>query len=300
MKSLDKGQRIPFGWDVLFNSMFMLYCIICTAPLLLVLSISLSQERAVLDHGYSFIPKVFSAEAYKFIFTGNSMVLRAYIVTIAITLIGTVISVLIVSMYGYAASRSDVKYRNVFVFILFFTMLFGGGLVPSYIINVRLLHLKNNPMVLILPQLMSGYLVIVIRTYFKNNLLDSILESARIDGAGELRTFFQIVFPLSLPGLASIGLFASFAYWNEWFIPLLYITDTKYYTLQFLLQNMMSNLQFIRDNAVKLGALAATYEVPSETARMATCIMAIGPIVLAYPFFQKYFVKGLTLGAIKG
>jgi putative aldouronate transport system permease protein len=248
-----------------------------------------------MQNGYKLIPETFSLKAYEFIFTGSSPLPRAYIVTTIVTLAGTLLHLFISSMLAYTLSRKEIKYRNIVAFIVVFCLLFNGGLVPTYILFSKYLHIKDTIFVLIVPYLVSSVNVLILRNFFMS-VPDSIIESARIDGSGEFNTFIKLVVPLSTPALATIGLFVSVFYWNDWFTSALYIENGKLYTLQFLLQSIMNNIEYLQGNGL-VEEIAAN--LPSETARMATCILAIGPIVLAYPFLQKYFVKGLTLGAVK-
>jgi putative aldouronate transport system permease protein len=216
--------------------------------------------------------------------------------------LGTALSLLVIALYAYPISRKDFKYRNQFTFFVFFTMIFGGGLVPWYMVCVQLLHLKNTIWAMIFPALMNGWYVLIMRTFFATSIPDSIIESAKIDGAGEWRTFFQIVLPLSLPGLATVALFNTLAFWNDWYLPLMFITKANLYNLQYTMYKMLANIQFLIQSSSAMSGRASEMlkNLPSETSRMAMCILAVGPIIFAYPFFQKYFVKGLTVGAVKG
>lgn len=280
---------------IVINLIFILYSVVCLLPLLLVLSVSLSSESSIIQQGYKLIPKSFSFKAYEYIFTGSSPLPRAYLVTTITTLIGTLLHLFITSMLAYTLSRRELKYRHIVSFMVVFCLLFNGGLVPTYILFSRYLHLKDTIFILFVPYLVSSVNVLIMRNFFMT-IPDSIVESARIDGSGEFNTFIKLVVPLSTPAFATIGLFVSVFFWNDWFTSSLYIENGKLYTLQFLLQSIMNNIEYLQGN-VLVEEIAAN--LPSETARMATCILAIGPIVLAYPFLQKYFVKGLTLGAVK-
>jgi putative aldouronate transport system permease protein len=286
----------------LMNVFFLVYSAICILPLLLVVAVSLTDEKTVYAGGYRFVPQKFSTKAYEFVFSNIEQVMRAYGVTILVTIVGSLVSLLFTSMLAYVLSRKDFRYRRVFTFYVFFTILFSGGFVPWYVICVRLFHLKDTLWALILPYLLNGWYVIIMRTFYITNLPDEILESARIDGAGELRTFFAIVTPLAVPGLATIGLFNVLTYWNDWWLPLTLINNDRLYNLQYLMYKIEIDVQYLKIARQAMGSLALKelMSIPSETARMAMCIIAIGPIILAYPFFQRYFVKGLTIGALKG
>ncbi|WP_308638243.1 carbohydrate ABC transporter permease [Paenibacillus silvisoli] len=284
---------------LVINLVFIVYSLLCILPIVLVLSISLTDESSLMSDGYHLIPKLFSTYGYDYIISGTSTILNAYKVTIIVTLVGAFSSLLVTSLMGYALSRTELKYRGQISFIIFFTILFNGGLAPYYILVTRYLHLKDTLLILILALLFSPVNVLIMRNFFKE-VPGSIIESARIDGSGEFRTFFRIVLPVSTPVLATIGLFSSVGYWNDWFTCALFIENNKLYNLQYLLQALMSNLDYLQSNAAASKSLENAIGVlPGESARMATCILSIGPIILLYPLLQKYFVKGLTLGAVK-
>jgi putative aldouronate transport system permease protein len=288
-------KRLTFP-NFMLNAIFMVYCAICLIPLLIVLSVSLSDEQMIFQSGYHVIPLKFSLNAYAYILNGNSPILRAYLVTIIVTFVGTLLHLIISSLFAYSLSRKEVKYRSLISFLVVFCLLFSGGLVPSYILLSKYLHLKDTIFVLFVPYLVSSVNVLIMRNFFTYTIPESIIESARIDGSGEFHTFMKLVIPLSTPVLATIGLFTAVFLWNDWFTAALYIENGKLYTLQFLLQSIMNNIAFLQGNALTQKAAAVQ---PDETARMATCVLSVGPIILAYPYLQKYFVKGLTLGAVK-
>ncbi len=296
LKSISRGS------NVLLNVFFLVYSALCVAPLLLVLAVSFSDEKTVYRMGYKYLPSKLSLAAYKFVFTNVDQVMHAYGVTILVTVVGTLASLLFTAMLAYVLSRKDFRCRKALAFYVFFTILFSGGFVPWYVICVRLLHIKDTLWALILPYLINGWYVIILRTFFATNIPDEILESARMDGSGELRTFFQIVTPLAIPGLATIGLFNVLTYWNDWWLPLTLINNDRLYNLQYLMYKVELDIQYLKMARQSMGALALKelMSIPSETSRMAMAVIAIGPIVLAYPFFQRYFVRGLTIGALKG
>lgn len=293
------------GTNAALHILFLLYALACVLPMLVVLSVSLSDESEIVRHGFGLFPRGFTLNAYRFLMNASQNVGTAYWNTIVSTVAGTVLTVLFVSLYAYPLSRKDFRYGRFFTFYNFFTMLFGGGLVPYFIV-CRMLGLYNTIYALFIPLAFNPFWVIVMRTFYKTQVPDALVESARIDGATETRTLFQIVLPLSLPGLATVALFSAIGIWNSFFQVLL-LTDgvPEYQNLQFMIYRILSNIQFLRA-AMTSNAGAATYgatalgDLPSETFRMAMAIVTIGPIILAYPFFQKYFVKGLTIGAIKG
>jgi putative aldouronate transport system permease protein len=295
-------MSISLPANAALNLFFIVYTALCILPLLLVVAVSFTEEKTVYSVGYRFIPTQLSTKAYEFVFSSVDQVMRAYGVTFLVTVVGSLTSLLFTSMLAYVLSRKDFRYRKALTFYVFFTILFSGGFVPWYVICVRLFRLKDTFWALILPYLLNGWYVIIMRTFYSTNLPDEILESARIDGSGELRTFFSIVTPLAVPGLATIGLFNVLTYWNDWWLPLTLITNDKLYNLQYLMYKVELDIQYLKTARQSMGALALKelMAIPSETSRMAMAIIAIGPIVMAYPFFQRYFVKGLTIGALKG
>lgn len=280
---------------------FILFCIACILPLLAVVSISLSKESDLVKYGYHLIPSKISFEAYQFIFKNPKEILNSYLVTSIITISGAFFGLLITSMFAYALSRKDFKPKTALTFFVFFTMIFNGGLVPTYMVMTKVLHLNNSILALIIPGLVNAWFLIIMRTYFQS-VPDSLIEAAKIDGASEFRIFFQIMLPLSKPSLATIGLFLTLNYWNEWFGALLYLSpSSNLVPLQYMLYKIMANMQALRD-MIALGANVNVdiSSMPTESARMAMCVIAAGPMLFVFPFFQKYFVKGLTVGAVKG
>ncbi|QQZ64238.1 carbohydrate ABC transporter permease [Paenibacillus sonchi] len=272
--------------------------VFCIVPFLLVVSASLSEESSIIEKGFQLIPSTFSTEAYGLLFKYPAEMLRAYGVTITVTLIGTVLGLFLTSMTAYVLSRRDFKWRGRFSFFFFFTTLFSGGLVPSYLLIINFLHLKDTLLVLILPMLMNVFYIIVMKS-FMSSIPDAITESAKIDGAGDFRIFLQLIVPLSKPALATIGLFIALAYWNDWYNALLYISKSELMPLQYYLYKMLGNMDGMRKAMMASGAVVNT-DLPTESLKMAMTIVATGPILLAYPFIQKYFVQGLTIGAVKG
>lgn len=284
---------------VVIHCIFILLSLMCIIPLMLVLGISFTDEKSLMIDGYHFIPRVFSTKAYEYVFGGAGSVLRAYVVTIFVTAAGTALHLLVTSMLAYALTREEVTHRDKISLFVYIPVLFNGGLVPFYMLMTRYLQLKNTIWVLILVSLVSATNILIMKNFFRT-IPGSLIESARIDGSGEFRTFFSIVIPLSTPSLATIGLFVAIAYWNDWMTCSLYIETPKLHTLQYLLQSLMNNIGYLQSNAQASHSIeAAMGMLPSEGARMATCVMAVGPIIFLYPFLQKYFAKGLTIGAVK-
>lgn len=287
--------------QLLIHVFFVLACAACLVPLLLVAIVSLSDERSILANGYSFFPEAFSLDAYRYLLGDAQRLINAYGISILVTVVGTLSSLLISSMLAYPLSRKDFPQRNLLAFFVFFTILFNGGLVPWYLVYTNLFHMKDTLLALLVPNLlMNGFYILIMRTFFSTSIPDSLIESAQIDGAGEWRTFFRIMLPLSLPVLATIGLFTTLGYWNDWFNSLVFIYDTRLISLQYLMTKTLLSIQFLQSNTQNSNVGKLLSEMPTETVRMAMAIIGIGPIVLAYPFFQKYLVKGLTVGAVKG
>ncbi|MCM3746322.1 carbohydrate ABC transporter permease [Paenibacillus pasadenensis] len=272
--------------------------ILCVIPFVLILSSSLTDENAILVNGYKFIPSVFSLEAYKLLFEHPEDMLRSYAVTISVTAIGTFVGLFLTAMTAYVLCRKDFKWRNGFTFYFFFTTLFSGGLVPWYLLITNYLQWKDTLTVLIVPSLMSVFFLLVMRT-FMSSIPEAITESAKIDGAGDFRIFLQLIIPLSKPALATIGLFTALRYWNDWYMALLFISDDRLAPLQYYLYKMLGNMEGLRRAMLGSGGGVAI-DIPGESLKMAMTVVACGPILFAYPFIQKYFVQGLTIGAVKG
>lgn len=290
------------AWQWAAHTVMILFSLTCLLPFVLLLMSSITDETTILQNGYSFFPKQFSLSAYEYLREQSSLVFNAYGITILITIVGTIASLAITSMLAYPLSRRDLPGGTFFAFVLFFTLLFNGGLVPTYLVYTQLLDMKNTLWALIIPGLlMNGFNVLLMRTFFMTTVPVPVLESASIDGATEFKMYYKIVLPLSLPILATVGLFQALAYWNDWNNGLIYVTDPKLFSLQNVLNRIMSDIQFLASNGdLSASAGANVAQLPSETFRMAIAVIAVVPILIAYPFFQKYFVKGMTIGAVKG
>lgn len=286
--------------NITFNLIAGIFALLCVFPFLFVVIISLTDEGTLAKNGYRLIPEQWSLGAYRYVFEMGDTLLRSYGVTIFVTVVGTIISLLFMSFYAYAISRKSFRYRNFFSFFAFFTMLFNGGLVPTYIIVTQFMGLKDTIWALILPLAVNAFYIMILRTFYSTSVPEAIIESGKIDGAGEFRIFIKLVLPLSLPGLATIGLFSTLGYWNDWFNALLYIDDPNLVPLQSMLMRIETSLQFILQNAQNSSlSLEALRSIPQDTARMAMVVLATLPIIFAYPFFQRYFIQGLTIGAVK-
>lgn len=286
--------------NLLLNLLMIVVCLATLIPFYIIVISSVTAESSLAVNGYRLWPETFSTMAYRFLFAQGSILVTAYINTIISTLAGTVISVIMVGTYAYAISRDNFKFKGFFTFYAFFTMLFGGGLVAYYMVTRQVLQLQNTLWALFLPSAFSPFWVIVMRTFYKANVPTEVIESARIDGASEWRTLLQIVLPLSVPGLATVALFSAIGIWNNFFNCLLLVDDARYYSLQFTIYNTLNNIRFLLENADKMSGLVNVSELPSQTFRMAMAVVTVGPIIFAYPFFQRYFIRGLTIGAVKG
>jgi putative aldouronate transport system permease protein len=279
------------------NAVLLLISFVFLLPLAVVVSASLSDEQTLAQNGYSLLPQNFSLAAYEYLFLDPDRLIRAYSVTIFVTAVGTLLGLLVMSMLAYAISRPEFKWRKPFSFLLIFTMLFSGGLVPTYLLITQVLHLKDNILALILPYLVVPWFVFILRSFF-SNLPQEILDVARVDGASEWRIFFQIVLPLSTPALATVGLFMILLYWNDWWLSLLYIDNPNLFPLQYLLYAITRNAEFLTSNAST--GLLTSVEIPTQTLRMAMVVVAMGPIAITFLVLQKYFTRGALIGSLKG
>ncbi len=274
--------------------------LVCLLPLLLILIVSFTGEKEVLTNGYGFFPATWTVDAYKSVFKAPDQIRHAYFVTITVTAMGTLLGMLLSSTMGYVISRRDYALARLTAFYVFFTMLFSGGLVPWYILVSRTLHLKDTIFALFLPYLVVPWFVMLMKAFFQG-VPFSLIESAKIEGASEFRIFFGIVMPLSKPMLATISLFFVLMYWNDYWLSLLFIERTNNVSLQFLLYRIMSNIDFLNSAlAQQAGGMLNGASRPTITARMALAVVAAGPMLVVFPFFQRFFVRGLTVGAVKG
>lgn len=296
-----KFNHIGKGANTAFHLVFILLSILCLAPLVFVIIISFSSEHSVMVNGYSFRPDEWSTGAYEFVFQSGGQVMHSLGMSALVTVTGVAIGMALTSTYAYVLSRKTFRYRKLFTGILVATMFFNGGLVSTYLVVANFLHLKNNFLALALPVAVTPFNIIVLRTFFATSVPDALIESAKIDGASQFKIFTDIVLPISLPGLATVALFLTLTYWNDWKNALLYIDSKSLYPLQYLLMKIERNIEFIAQNAGRgsMGLDSALSRLPSETAKMAIVVIATLPIACAYPFFQRYFVSGLTVGSVK-
>jgi putative aldouronate transport system permease protein len=298
-KHRDVLALSPFS-NTLANILLIVFSILTLIPIYVIVIASITSEASLTANGYRLWPAEFSFMAYTFLFSQGSIVVTAYINTVISTVAGTLMSVIMVGLYAYPLSRDNFKFGTFFTFFAFFTMLFSGGLVSYYMVTRQVLLLSNTLWALFLPSAFSPFWVIVMRTFYKANVPNEIIEAARMDGANEWRTFLQIVLPLSTPGLATVALFSAIGIWNNFFNCLLLVDDARFYSLQFTIYTTLNNIRFLLENADRMQGLVNLSDLPSQSFRMAMAVVTVGPIILAYPFFQRYFVKGLTIGAIKG
>lgn len=296
-----KKKKIGVGQYIL-GALLGVYTLFCLLPLILVFVIAFSDEKSIATNGFSYFPDKFSLEGFRYVFKYGSQLAVSYGVTIFITVVGTFLGLMVMSLFGYAISRRDFRLRKALSIFVMIPMLFSGGQLASYVIFTTVYHMKNSIWLLILPLMISTMNVIILRTYIQTSIPDELMESARIDGASEYRTFFQIVLPLMKPALASVGFMMATAYWNDWQNALLYITSENKTPLQLLLVRIQKSIEFLINNKNITGTalLALQQNIPQYSCIMATVITVVGPIMIVYPFFQKYFIKGLTVGSVKG
>ena len=289
------------GWNISANIVMVLLSFLALAPFVLLIIASLTDENTAMTYGYSYFPQKWSLSAYQYIATQSARLGRAYMMTIIVTAVGTGVGVMITALLGYMLSNKDLPGRKWLNLYVVFTMLFNGGLVPTYIMYVKTFAIKNTIFGLIVPNLLcSAFLVMLVRNYFENSIPRDLYEAARIDGASEFQTFFRAALPLSTPILATIGLMMGLAYWNDWQNGLYYLSDQSAHlkTIQNILNDINTNIAYLASNSSASGVNVAS--LPTQTARMAIAVVGILPILVIYPFFQKYFAKGITMGAVKG
>lgn len=299
----DEGtyNRIKKPTNVVFNIILTILSLISIIPFIFVMIISFTDEKTLAINGYRFIPEKLSLYAYQYIVNAGENIIRSYGVTILVTVTGTIIGLLLTGTYAYALSRKNYAFKKFFTTVITIPMLFSGGMIANYLIVTKVLMLKDSIWALILPLCLNSFNIIVLRTFFKTSIPDAVVESAKIDGASEWRLFFQIVIPMALPGLATIGLFLTLGYWNDWFNAMMYMDDKKLIPLQYLLIQIETSIDWLASNKSMMGVdgIQAAANLPKETIKMAIVVISTLPIIFAYPFFQRYFVNGLTVGAVK-
>ena len=300
-KSGQSLNQIKTSTNVIFNVIFLVLAVMCIIPLLFVFSISITDEESIRANGYQLIPQALSASAYQFLWNERMTILRAAFMSVLVTVVGTIISIGLNTSMGYVVSRRNFKLKTIYTWLIFIPMVFNGGMLASYVVVNNILGLNNSIWALILPLACSAFSVTICRTFFRTTVPDSIIESAKIDGAGQFRIWSQIVLPISKPVMATIGMFAAFGYWNDWFQASLYISDENLVGLQAMLNNILKSIEYFASHP-ELGVSLTQYKqsMPSETVRMAIAILIVVPIACVYPFFQRYFISGLTVGAVKG
>lgn len=297
-----KRKKTSLGQKVLTGVMGT-YALCCLLPVLLVFVASISDDTSLKSKGFSFFPTAFSTKGWEYVFNFGGQLLRSYEVTIFITVVGTALSLIIMGMFAYVLTRKDFMLRRALTIILIITMLFDGGQVSKYIIYSSVYKMKNTIWVLILPTCVTTMNVIIMRSYIQSNIPDSLSEAAIIDGAGDFRTFWQVIFPMMKPSLAAVGFMRAVTIWNEWQDAYLFITDDDLAPLQLLLIRIEKSIEYALHNSADFTAqeyAELMRKLPQESCRMAMLFMVLGPILIAYPFFQRYFIKGLTVGAVKG
>ncbi len=287
--------------EIILHVIIAVFSLVCVIPFIFCIIISFTSKQSIANIGFSFFPQSWSLDGYKYVFSMGRQLWLSYFNSIFVSVVGTVLSVAICILYSYALYRRDFKYRRFFTLFAVFTMMFTGGLAPTYQVSKIMLGLSDNYWALIVPLLVNPFNLIIMRTFFQSSVPDSIIEASTIDGSGEYNTLMKIIIPISKPGIATIALLTILAYWNDWFSALLYIGDNQYYPLQFLLWQMQSQVDFLAANSGKgLETVVDVSKLPTQSLRMAIVVLIVIPIACAYPFFQRYVVAGLTVGSIKG
>lgn len=298
--SLNRN-KIKRSTNVMFNVVLGFMAFSAVVPFIFVMIISVTDEAVLVQNGYRFIPEKLSLYAYEYIIKAGDSIIRSYGVTILVTVLGTLIGLLLTGTFAYALSRKNYAFKKFFTMVITIPMLFSGGMVANYLVVTQFLHLKDTVWALILPLCLNTFNVIVLRTFFTTSIPDAVVESARIDGASEWTMFFKIIIPMALPGFATIGLFLTLSYWNDWFNAMMYMDSKQWVPLQYLLIQIESSIDWLANNKAMMGVdgIAIAQNLPRETIKMAIVVISTLPIVFAYPFFQRYFINGLTIGAVK-
>lgn len=292
-------RKLKFAESFIANFILIIATLLCVIPFLVVLSASFSDEQSLIDLGYGILPRGLSLAAYKVVFANKSQIINAYAVTIITTFAGSFLSVLITALAAFPISRKDFAWKKYVNFYIYFTMIFSGGQIASYLWTTQGLHLKNNVLVLVLPMLVNSWNIFLMRTYM-SKIPSELVEAAKIDGANEYRIFFGIIIPMLTVGLATIFVMTALTYWNQWYACLMYFSDDKYMTLQYYLIRVMNNINSILNAKNATAASQNMGNLPGESARMAMCVVSAGPMIFVFAFFQKYFVGGIAVGSVKG
>lgn len=302
LEGLAKFNRVSMPMNILFSIIFIIAALCCVIPLIFVIIISLTDKTSISAIGYSFFPQKWSLAAYSELWNNREQIITSFLISIVVTVGGTVLGLFLNASMGYVLSRSSFKLKKLYTWIVFIPMVFSGGMVSMYLIITQFLYIQDTLLVLILPLAVASFYVIILRTFFQTTVPDSLIESGKIDGASQLRIFFQIVLPISLPALATIGLFLSFAYWNDWWQAYMFINEKSLWPLQYFLIQIDRSIQAMINNAQYIGvsAVELANRIPTDGMKMALVVVIVIPIACSYPFFQKYFISGLTIGAVKG
>ena len=298
----NRLQSVSIPTEIIFHIIIGGFALACILPFIFVIIISFSSEESIRMIGYSFKPIKWSTDAYKFVFEMGSQLWRSYFNSFFVSVVGTLVSITMCVMYSYALFRKDFKYRKFFTFFAFFTMLFGGGLAPTYMVCKQMLGLSDNYAALIVPALVNPFFIIIMRTFLQTSVPEELIEAAAIDGSGEYSTLFKIIIPISKPGIATVSLLTIINYWNDWFLAMLYVREPNLYPLQYLLMKMQNQVDFLIKNSSVIGVEASKLlqDLPSTSLRMSLVVFIVVPIACAYPFFQRYIISGLTIGSVKG
>ncbi|MBR6004056.1 MAG: carbohydrate ABC transporter permease [Lachnospiraceae bacterium] len=298
----NRLQSVSIPTEIIFHIIIGGFALACILPFIFVIIISFSSEESIRMIGYSFKPIKWSTDAYKFVFEMGSQLWRSYFNSFFVSVVGTLVSITMCVMYSYALFRKDFKYRKFFTFFAFFTMLFGGGLAPTYMVCKQMLGLSDNYAALIVPALVNPFFIIIMRTFLQTSVPEELIEAAAIDGSGEYNTLFKIIIPISKPGIATVSLLTIINYWNDWFLAMLYVREPNLYPLQYLLMKMQNQVDFLIKNSSVIGVEASKLlqDLPSTSLRMSLVVFIVVPIACAYPFFQRYIISGLTIGSVKG
>lgn len=302
VEGIAKYNRVSKPANAIFCIVFFIAAMCAVVPLALVVILSFTDKSSIQQIGYSFTPTKWSLESYKTLWDMRTYIGLSFLISVFITVVGTAVGLFLNASMGYVLSRKAFKLKKLYTWIVFIPMVFNGGMVANYLIVTKFLKINDTLLALILPIAVTSFYVIILRTFFTTTVPDSLVESGKIDGASQLRIFFQIVLPIALPALATIGLFLSFAYWNDWFHAMMYIDNEKLFPLQYVLIKIDKSIEFAVRNADKAGPGLVQYmlNIPEDGVKMAIVVVTVLPIACSYPFFQKYFVSGLTVGAVKG